>query len=74
VIVVRYPLSNPVILCHSSTGKKTCYDLATSPPSPPSDQSVSWPRLVGRVNTSLYCSRIQPLSDFILFRYRKQNV
>jgi hypothetical protein len=45
-----------------------CYDSATSPPSPPSDHSVSWSRLVGRENTYPYRSRIQPPSDFILWR------
>ena len=50
----------------SCMGKKTCYDSATSPPSSPSDLSVSWSRLVGRENIRPYRSRIQPLSDFIL--------
>ncbi len=53
---------------YSFMSSSLCYDSATSPPSPPSDHSVSWSRLIGRVNTSLYRSRIQPLSEFILWR------
>ena len=37
-------------------------------PSSPSDLSISWSRLFGRENTRPYRSRIQHLSDFILWR------